>query len=198
MAVSKAIFAGLDRLATFLAFVAGASVLILAGLITFDIVSRRLFGVSVQGTDELGGYALAMVGSLGMAHVLARREFTRIDLFFRYMPLPVQRVLHVAAYVSLAGVVVFFCYHAWMTLSDTLLFQSRANTPLQTPLWIPQGLWTLGMGFFALNAALHALRAILLLVLDPACVERDYGGTRIEDEVQDYLETRSPGPPPAP
>jgi TRAP-type C4-dicarboxylate transport system permease small subunit len=197
MAVSKAIFTGLDRLATGLAFFAGASVLVLAGLITFDIVSRRLFAMSVQGTDELGGYALAMVGSLGMAHVLARREFTRIDLFFRYMPLPVQRVLHVAAYVSLAGVVVFFCYHAWLTLSDTLLFQSRANTPLQTPLWIPQGLWTLGMGFFALNAVLHALRAILLLVLDPARVEHEYGSTRIEDEVQDYLDPPHPGPPPA-
>jgi TRAP-type C4-dicarboxylate transport system permease small subunit len=198
MTLGRLLFSGLDRVGTFLAFVAGSSVLILAGLITFDIVSRRVFGMSVQGTDELGGYALAMVGSLGMAHVLARREFTRIDLFFRYMPVVVQRLLHVAAYVSLSGVVVFFCYHAWMTLSDTLLFQSRANTPLQTPLWIPQGLWTLGMGFFALNAILHALRAILLLVIDPARIERDYGATRIEDEVTEFLETRGPGGPPAP
>jgi TRAP-type C4-dicarboxylate transport system permease small subunit len=180
--------------ATVLAFIAGASVLILAGLITFDIVARRLLGFSVQGTDELGGYALAMVGSLGMSLVLARREFTRIDLFFRYMPMPVQRVLHVAAYVSLAAVVVFFCYHAWLTLSDTLVFQSRANTPLQTPLWIPQGLWTLGMGFFALNAVLHALRAALLLVIAPSRIEHDYAGVRLEDEVQEYIGTR--GTPP--
>lgn len=194
MTFDKTVFAGLDRVATVLAFIAGASVLILAGLITFDIVARRLLGFSVQGTDELGGYALAMVGSLGMSLVLARREFTRIDLFFRYMPMPVQRVLHVAAYVSLAAVVVFFCYHAWLTLSDTLVFQSRANTPLQTPLWIPQGLWTLGMGFFALNAVLHALRAALLLVIAPSRIERDYAGVRLEDEVQEYIGTR--GTPP--
>jgi TRAP-type C4-dicarboxylate transport system permease small subunit len=198
MTASKYLFSTLDRVATFLAFMAGGSILILAGLITFDIVSRRLFGVSVQGTDELGGYALAMVGSLGMAHVLARREFTRIDLFYRYMPLFLQRFLHVLAYVSLAAVVVFFSYHAWLTLSDTLLFESRANTPLQTPLWIPQSLWTLGMGFFALNAILQAARAILLLVVDPARIEKEYSGVRIEDEVLDYMQTRKPGIPPAP
>lgn len=198
MAASRLLFSLLDRLAILLAFLAGSAVFVLAGLITFDIVARRFFGMSVQGTDELGGYALAMVGSLGMAHVLAKREFTRIDLFFRYMPLFLQRILHVLAYVSLAAVVVFFSYHAWLTLSDTLLFQSRANTPLQTPLWIPQSLWTFGMGFFALNAVLHALRAILLLFLDPARVEADYGGTRVEDEVQEYLEARAPDGPSAP
>ena len=189
MTASKLLFSSIDRVAVVLALLAGAAVFILAGLITFDIVSRRFFGYSVQGTDELGGYALAMVGSLGMAYVLSRREFTRIDLFYRYMPVVVQRILHVASYVALAGVVLFFSWHAWLTLSDTLLFQSRANTPLQTPLWIPQGLWTFGMAFFALSAVLHALRAVLLLVLAPDRVEREYGGIRIEDEVQQFMDS---------
>lgn len=191
MSTSNVVFRAIDRIASLLALTAGAAVFILAGLITFDIVARRFFGVSVQGTDELGGYALAMVGSLGMAHVLSRREFTRIDLFFRFMPIILQRLLHVAAYVALAGVVVFFCWHAWLTLSDTLLFQSRANTPLQTPLWIPQGLWTFGMGFFALNAVLHAARAVLLLLIAPERVEREYGGVSIEDEVQQFADSAS-------
>jgi TRAP-type C4-dicarboxylate transport system permease small subunit len=189
MTASKFVFTVIDRIAVFLALAAGAAVFVLAGLITVDVVSRRFFGRSVQGTDELGGYALAMVGSLGMAYVLSRREFTRIDLFFRYMPIAVQRVLHVAAYVALAGVVVFFCWHAWLTLSDTLLFESRANTPLQTPLWIPQGLWAFGMAFFALNAVLHALRAVLLLLIAPERVEQEYGGIRIEDEVQQIIDS---------
>jgi len=189
MTATKFVFAAIDRIAVLLAVAAGASVFILAGLITFDIVSRRFFGVSVQGTNELDGYALAMVGSLGMAYVLSQREFTRIDLFYRYMPLVVQRILHVTAYVALASVVVFFSWHAWLTLSDTLLFQSRANTPLQTPLWIPQGLWAFGMAFFALSAVLHALRATLLLLIAPHRVEQEYGGVRIEDEVQQFMDS---------
>lgn len=176
----------LERTGVLLALAGGISVLILAVLIAYDILARKLLAFSVQGTDELGGYVLAMVGSLGMSHVLHRREFTRIDLAFRLFSIGLQRLLHVVAYVSLAGMVLFLAYHAQGTLNETLLFQSRANTPLQTPLWIPQGLWVLGIWFFALNAVLQALRAVVLLISDPARVEREYGTVKIESELADY------------
>lgn len=184
--MTGAVLTLLDRLATVLAFIAGASVFILSLLISFDVVARRFFGFSLQGTDEIGGYVLAIVGSLGMIHVLNRREFTRIDLLLRVTPLAVQRVLHVIAYLSLAAMVVFFATHAITTLEDTILFQSRANTPLQTPMWIPQGLWTIGMVFFAVMAVIHAVRAIILLIVSPESVEREYRTSGIEEEIQDY------------
>jgi len=176
----------LDRLATFFAFVAGAAVFVLALLIAFDVVARKLFGFSLQGTDEVGGYVLAMVGSLGMIHVLNRREFTRIDLILRIAPMAVQRVLHVLAYISLACMVVFFANHAIKTLDETILFQSRANTPLQTPMWIPQGLWATGMVFFAVMAVIHALRASILLFVAPERIVNEYGTTGLEEEIEDY------------
>lgn len=181
-----AVFRGVDRVATAFAFVAGAAVLILALLIAVDVVARKVFGVSLQGTDEIGGYVLAMVGSLGMLHVLSRREFTRIDLLLRVLPPPLTRALHVLAYVALACMVVFFARHALKTFDETLLFQTRANTPLQTPMWIPQGLWTLGMVAFAAMAVLHALRAVTLLAVAPGRIDAEYGAARAEDEVRDY------------
>ncbi len=180
----------LGKAGILLALVGGISVLILAVLIAYDILARKLLAFSVQGTDELGGYVLALVGSLGMSHVLHRREFTRIDLAFRLFPIGLQRILHVLAYVSLAGMVLFLAYHAQGTLNETLLFQSHANTPLQTPLWIPQGLWVLGIWFFALNAVLQALRAVLLLITDPSRVEREFGTVQIESELADYTAAR--------
>jgi len=179
----------LERLAMLFAFVAGAAVFVLSLLIAFDVVARKLFGFSLQGTDEIGGYVLAMVGSLGMIHVLNRREFTRIDLFVRIAPLAVQRVLHALAYVTLAAMVVFFANHAVKTLDQTLLFQTRANTPLQTPMWIPQGLWTAGMVFFAAMAVIHALRASILLWAAPERVIEEYGTTGLEEEIEDYAGT---------
>lgn len=180
------IFNFIDRLATLFAFVAGASVLLLALLIAVDVVARKLFGFSLQGTDEIGGYVLAMVGSLGMMHVLSQREFTRIDLLFRHLPAIIRRLLHVLAYVLLAAVVAFFAHHALKTLDETLLFETRANTPLQTPMWIPQGLWATGMVCFAAMAALHALRACVLLVMSPERLEAEYGTSHLEDEVKEY------------
>jgi TRAP-type C4-dicarboxylate transport system permease small subunit len=176
----------LDRIATLFAFVAGAAVLVLSLLIAFDVVARKVFGFSLQGTDEIGGYVLAMVGSLGMIHVLNRREFTRIDLIMKIAPVAVRRSLHVLAYISLAAMVVFFATHALKTLDETLLFQSRANTPLQTPMWIPQGLWATGMVFFAVMAVIHASRATILLFVAPEQIEKEYGTSGIEEEVEDY------------
>lgn len=185
--LSTVLFAGLDRLATLMAFIAGAAVLVLSVLITVDILARKLMGFSLQGTDEIGGYVLAMVGSLGMAHVLSRREFTRIDLLFPFLPVATQRTLHVLAYLALAGVVVFFARSAIITLDETFLFQTRTNTPLQTPMWIPQGLWALGMTFFACMAVLHALRALFLFMVKPEVIDFDYSVTRPEKEVEAYV-----------
>lgn len=188
----RPLLALIDRLAFALAFLCGVGVLLLALLITWDIVARKVFGFSVQGTDELGGYVLALIGSLGMAHVLSRREFTRIDLAFPYLPARLRRVLHAAAYVALAGVAMFFAHRALLTLEETLQFDSVANTPLQTPLWIPQGLWAAGMVLFALAAVLHAIRALALLVLQPGQVEAEYGCTSTKDEVDAFLSQSGP------
>ena len=50
-------------------------------------------------------------------------------------------------------------FHSWTVLAKTLDRGSRANTPLETPLWIPQALWFGGWVWFALTAT------ILLLVI---------------------------------
>ncbi|WP_333834368.1 TRAP transporter small permease subunit [Rubrimonas sp.] len=184
---------GLEVGATGLAFVAGLGVLALALLIGFDVVARKLFGYSVQGTDELGGYALAMVGSLGMAHVLCERAFTRIDLLVRRLPAGAQGLAHVAAYWALAGMVLFMAWRGWLTLADTLTFQSRANTPLQTPLWIPQGLWVAGLAYFALAAVVHALRAALLFATAPGRISVEYGGASVEEELEAFTTDRADG-----
>jgi TRAP-type C4-dicarboxylate transport system permease small subunit len=183
----RLLLTAIDRVASGLAFLCGLGVLGLALLITWDIVARKIFGISVQGTDELGGYVLALIGSLGMAHVLVRREFTRIDLAFPYLPARLRQVLHVVAYVSLAGVVVFFAYRALLTLDETILFDSIANTPLQTPLWIPQGLWATGMVFFAVAAVVHAARAVIFLLTAPARIEAEYGCATAQDEVEAFI-----------
>lgn len=183
----RLLLTAIDRVASGLAFLCGLGVLGLALLITWDIVARKIFGISVQGTDELGGYVLALIGSLGMAHVLVRREFTRIDLAFPYLPARLRQVLHVVAYVSLAGMVVFFAYRALLTLDETILFDSIANTPLQTPLWIPQGLWAAGMVFFAVAAVVHAARAVIFLLTAPDRIEAEYGCATAQDEVEAFI-----------
>lgn len=177
----------LERLATALALLAGAAILVLAILISVDIFGRDFFGVSLQGTDELGGYVLAFVGSLGMAQTLIRRGHPRIELFFRFFPQALADVLHVLAQLTMALFALFLAWHAAGELRETLRFGSVTNTPLQTPLWVPQAVWLAGMCFFALTACVAFAHALFLYVSDRSAVAAAYGAPTIDEEIDQYV-----------
>ncbi|WP_299476845.1 TRAP transporter small permease [uncultured Roseibium sp.] len=169
-----------------LALFAGVAIAVLAVLITIDIVGRDFFGASIQGTDEIGGYVLAFVGSLGMALTLLRRGHPRIELFFRFFPQAMRDGLHALAQLTMAGFALFMAWHAWGELQTTLRFGAITNTPLQTPLWVPQAVWLAGMVFFAVTACLTSVHILTLLVTDRRSIERCYGPYTIEQEVRQY------------
>jgi len=176
-----------EKLAVLFALVAGGAVAVLAILIFVDIIGRDFIGISLQGTDEIGGYVLAFVGSLGMALTLLRRGHPRIDLFFRFFPRVVGDVLHVLAQVTIAGLAIFMTWHAWSELQTTMRFGAITNTPLQTPLWVPQSIWVLGMAFFAVTACLTSAHAVYLLATDRASVSKFYGPVTVDEEVSNYV-----------
>ena len=183
----------IERVATGLSLVAGLAVVGLSVLIGFDMVARRLLGFSLQGSDEIGGYTLALVGSLGLSYTLLQRGHPRIDILLRCVPVAARAALHGIAYLCLSGFAVFMVVHAYRELGLSLRFQAVANTPLQTPLWIPQSLWVLGIGFFALTAIVCAAHSILTLCRDPALADRLYGTRTAADEVRDYIRNTPPG-----
>ena len=57
-------------------------------------------------------------------------------------------------------VVLLIAYQCWPVLQKTIERGSRANTPLETPLWIPQGIWFAGWAWFALSATALSLIGI--------------------------------------
>lgn len=171
-----------------LALGAGSSIALLAVLITVDIVGRDFLGKSVQGTDEIGGYVLAFVGSLGMALTLMRRGHPRIDLFFRFFPEIVRDTLNALAQITIMGFAIFMAWQAWGELEKTLRFGAITNTPLQTPLWVPQSVWLAGMVFFALTCCLCTAHAIWLYVTDRRAVSRVYGSPSVSEEVEQYVD----------
>ncbi len=175
-----------EHIAATLALGAGVAIAVLAVLITVDIIGRDFFGASIQGTDEIGGYVLAFVGSLGMALTLLRRGHPRIELFFRFFPRPLRDALHVLAQLAMAGFALFMAWHAWGELQTTLRFGAITNTPLQTPLWVPQAVWLAGMIFFAMTACLTTAHALILLATDRSSIEGYYGTPTVEEEVRQY------------
>lgn len=165
-----------------LAIVAGAAVLLLAFGICADIVSRKFFAFSFEGSDEYGGYVLAMIGSVGLPYALLQRGHTRVDIVMPYLPRPVLTAVNVLALASLLGYAALIAYFSYQAFAETLEFDSRANSALQTPLWIPQAIWVVGTWSFLVVVAWALLDALSRL-RDPDEVNRRYGPMTAVQEV---------------
>ncbi|MFC3285719.1 TRAP transporter small permease subunit [Litchfieldella rifensis] len=178
------------------ALAAGYAALGLSALIAFEVVARKFFDFSLQGIDEIGGYVLAIGVAFSFAYALIHRAHTRVDVVLTQLPRAVRAPLNALAAVLLAGMAAFMLWRGTETLLETLEFNSRASTPLQTPLWIPQGLWVLGLGVFATLAALLAMRALALLVSGRSeRLNHEFGPRSTDDELDearhDYASQRA-------
>lgn len=152
-----------DRIESALATVFGMIFVGLAVLVTVETLSRKLFNFSLQGADELGGYALAVGSTIAFSLALMGRAHIRVDVFHDKLPRRAQAVLNWLAIVALAAFGVFIAWVAFKVLADTLEYGSTAQTPWATPLIYPQSVWYAGLVIFALVATGYAVRATVLL-----------------------------------
>lgn len=153
-----------DRIEHLLATVFGAIFLLLAVVVTVETASRKLFNVSLQGADELGGYALAVGSTIAFSLALMGRNHIRVDVFHDKFPRPVQAALNWLSIASLALFGTFIAWLAFKVIADTRQYQSTAQTPWATPLIWPQTVWLAGLCVFAAVAVGYAMRATWLLL----------------------------------
>lgn len=173
------------------AIVCGYAVLLLALAVSVEIVSRKLFSHSFPGTDDIGGYVLAIIAVIGASYTMAKRGHTRVDIFLVRMPPSWQRVLNLLAMVSMAAFAIFAAWRGSNVLLESIEFQSVASNPLQTPLWQPQLLWLIGLVLFAVISLAYALHALLLFVRGDPLLNRYYGPTSVKDELEAELIERA-------
>lgn len=158
-------------------------------IVAAETIIRKLFNASLQGADELGGYALAVGSSLAFSVALVRRAHIRIELLHVRLSAGVQAVLNWAAMLLLALFGLLLTYVCWTILTDTLAYRSTAPTPWATPLIWPQSLWYAGLVLFTLLALGLATRATILLVSGRfGQLNRDYGPVEVREELAHEIE----------
>lgn len=144
------------------AVAAGILLLISVVVTLYDIIARP-FQMSLGGTDELSGYAMAIATSWGISYALTSMAHVRIDLLRARCTTKGQALFDTIAILSLAGVALVIAYRVWPVLTKTIKFNSTANTTLETPLWIPQSLWLAGWMWFALSSIIIALSVVIYI-----------------------------------
>lgn len=165
----------------------GWALMAICFLTLYDIVARRLFSHSVQGVAEVGAYMLAIMSAFGFSSALLQKSHSRVDFLFPWMPKVMISVLNVLAAISLAAVAVISTWQVSKVLGESIRFDSHSTSPLQTPMWIPQGLWLVGLGVFAGVSTACAVHALILFFTDRAKLDDLYGPLSLEGQIE--LET---------
>ena len=146
-----------------IALILGAGLILTVLFILTDVILRKLGSASLGGSDEISGYVMAAVASWGLACALLERAHVRIDVIRLKLAPPAQMAMDLFAMLVTNGVVLLIAWQSWPVLGKTLERGSRANTPLETPLWIPQGIWFAGWLWFAISATALSLIGIAFL-----------------------------------
>lgn len=152
----------LRRANTFVALVVGAILLAACGFILLDVTLRK-FNIILGGSDEISGYVMAAIASWGLSFSLTELAHVRIDVIRVRLNQFWQVFLDLVSILIVFLVVTVVAFQAWPVLQKTIANGALSNTPLLTPLWIPQFIWFSGWVWFSVSAGILSVLSCILL-----------------------------------
>jgi TRAP-type C4-dicarboxylate transport system permease small subunit len=186
-----------DTLERWLGTIFGLIFVGLSLIVAVETAIRKLFNVSLQGADELGGYALAVGATIAFSMALIGRNHIRVDVFYGRFPAVLKTAINWLSALSLAGFAGLLAWLAWFVIQDSRSYQSVSQTPWATPLVYPQTAWLIGLIIFGVLAVGIALYSTWLLLTGRiatlnALLQPRSANEELKEELDD-LQTRAKG-----
>jgi C4-dicarboxylate transporter DctQ subunit len=155
----------ISRASRVAALLSGLATLILAVMISFDVLMRYFFNRPQLIVDEVGPYLLLVVIFGAAAQTFRVGGHVRVDLVTAYVPRPARAWLRV---VNLTLGIAFLAVVIWVTTQSALTAfrYGRVSAVLLYPLWMPMLLIPAGLFLMAL-CMVETLRRQLKAALGP-------------------------------
>ena len=167
-------------------WVGGGALLLSAFMVTLDVISRKIFGYTISGSDEITGYVFAASTTWAYAYCLFTRSNIRIDALYNLLNLKTKALLDMLGLFCLLYYIYLLTTNAWGMFLENWQYNSSAQTTLATPLWIPQIFWITGLAFFLLCLAFLSVYSIICLTRrDWRTINTIAGVRTIEQEISD-------------
>lgn len=163
-----------EKLSQIAAWCSGLLLFLASVMIAIEVVLRKAFSLSIGGADELSSYALAISCTWGFSYALFKKSHIRIDVLYSRMPGTGRALFDLLAYGLLAFYIFILSYFAFLVVKTSVVKHSVANTPLATPMWIPQTLWLTGLLWFGL---------MIFVILGATCYYRFRGSPELAERV---------------
>ena len=177
------------RVSRWLAWVAGAVILFGCAVpITLDVSMRYFFNQSAIDSFEISSYGLAACIGLGLAYTVTTKAHIRVDFLVTKLPFPLRATCDLLAALALALVAVALAWFAWGTVEQSWTMGARSMSQMRVPLILPQGLWWIGLFWFACTAVMAPVLAMTRLMRgDRTGFEAAIGSADIDAEIADAV-----------
>ena len=137
-------------------------------LIGAEAIARNVFATSLQITDEIGGYLLVALTFLSMSVAESHGAFHRVELVQSRLKKSAQMVTQIAFDVISLGASALVTWQLARVALNSWRAEDVAPTPLQTSLWIPQSVMSIGMGLLCFALIRTILAKAMRLRRSPA------------------------------
>ncbi len=160
----ESIHSRLERISQLAVWVGGAALLAAAVMVTVDVFARKIFNITMSGSDEYSGYVFSATTTWAYSYCLLHRSNVRIDALYNYLPRKVTAVLDVFGLLLLLYYMSIMTYYAMISFLDSWVSNSVSITTLGTPQWIPQLFWVAGLILFFITLIFVVLYSITALL----------------------------------
>ncbi|MCU4653232.1 TRAP transporter small permease [Roseibacterium sp. SDUM158016] len=155
------------------ALVASALALVTIAVLVFVQIGGRILdrvilatggtalGIQVPSLAEIGGFLFVGAAFLALPGTFRAAGHVRVTMLARALPPLLDRGLTVLVLAAALGLASFAAWHSWLQALDSWQFNSVSFGMIPIPLWLPQGVMTVGLAIFAvalLDELLTALR----------------------------------------
>jgi TRAP-type C4-dicarboxylate transport system permease small subunit len=168
------------------ALVWGAALLVVAVYVSTELLSRKLFSVTlITGSNEISGYVSAIASTWAFSYSLVKRSHVRIDILTRALPSAYRAFLDVVAMLSMATFAASFVWFVTKYLILVWVKNTHSTSSLAVPIWVPVGAWYLGWVLFLIVTIYLAITsAIDLLHGAFAAVDARVGSSSGEEPIE--------------
>ena len=160
-------------------------ILVCAFLVSLDVVFRNLFKLTIFESYELTGYGIALATAFGLSWALVTKAHIRIEVLYNMLGVRPRAYLDICALAVLSVVAAVLVYYGALVVLDNWELDARSNSTLHMPLAIPQGLWLLGLTWFAVCTAVLLVVAVNAVVSGRHReVQEMFGIATVSEEVE--------------
>lgn len=149
---------------------AKAAVVVMAVVVSVEVLSRALLGASTQVAEEVASLALILLLFLGLPGAFADGAFLRVQALLEALPRRLRRVVDAVFHAAALAVTLVYVRQVWQLARSSWDKGIVTDTALATPIVLPQLAMLAGLVLLA-GVVAARLAQVVLAGAAPAAVE---------------------------